>query len=367
MSPLAYFFIVLFLGGFGVHYFIQKKPLLGILYLFTLGLFGIGWLVDIIRAGIQCFASPKDQLQRPAPQPITPAAPFNNSATKSLNWSVWDESIHSDDEQIDRIMRAVDEQPYVLGIAPTGISRIRGVSGTVHTTTETSCSCMDFTMRHRPCKHMYALAIHKGLFDPQPYLMPRTSAEPSAICTLTSADSLAVCQTKFIAIDFETTGLNPKADRIVEIGAVVFENMTVCDSFSTLVHPGMPIPEAATNVNHITNTMVANAPHEKDAIEQLCHFLGPSVLQGTTPLVGHNIARFDGEILKKALERHGISAQLCIIDTLKLAHKAKLEVKNYKLVTLAKTLGVPQNTFHRAKDDAQVCGNILIHLMKHNQ
>ena len=44
--------VCLFFGFLGVHKFMEKKVGMGILYLFTGGLFGIGWIVDIVR----CFA-----------------------------------------------------------------------------------------------------------------------------------------------------------------------------------------------------------------------------------------------------------------------------------------------------------------------
>ena len=43
------FLLCIFLGYFGAHYFYEKKIGLGILYLFTGGLFGIGWFIDCIR------------------------------------------------------------------------------------------------------------------------------------------------------------------------------------------------------------------------------------------------------------------------------------------------------------------------------
>lgn len=41
--------LCIFLGYFGVHYFYIGKTGMGLLYLFTLGLFGIGWVIDIFR------------------------------------------------------------------------------------------------------------------------------------------------------------------------------------------------------------------------------------------------------------------------------------------------------------------------------
>lgn len=42
------FFLCLFLGYFGAHKFYEGKPGVGLLYLFTFGLFGIGWFIDCI-------------------------------------------------------------------------------------------------------------------------------------------------------------------------------------------------------------------------------------------------------------------------------------------------------------------------------
>lgn len=42
------FFLCLFLGMFGAHKFYEGKAGMGLLYLFTLGLFGIGWMIDLI-------------------------------------------------------------------------------------------------------------------------------------------------------------------------------------------------------------------------------------------------------------------------------------------------------------------------------
>lgn len=48
------FLICLFLGILGIHKFYQGKIIIGIIYLFTGGLFGIGWIVDIISIFISC-------------------------------------------------------------------------------------------------------------------------------------------------------------------------------------------------------------------------------------------------------------------------------------------------------------------------
>lgn len=67
------FLVTLFLGWSGVHKFMEKKPFLGILYLFTFGLFGIGWSIDIIKALIALIQyKPKDQTQLEAAPSFQP-------------------------------------------------------------------------------------------------------------------------------------------------------------------------------------------------------------------------------------------------------------------------------------------------------
>lgn len=60
------FVLCLLFGTLGVHKFYQKKTALGILYVFTIGLFGIGWLVDLIRLFID-MVKPEDE-NEPIPE-----------------------------------------------------------------------------------------------------------------------------------------------------------------------------------------------------------------------------------------------------------------------------------------------------------
>lgn len=53
ISPLVEFLITFFTGTFGVHKFMKGQIGMGLLYLFTMGIFGIGWLYDVIVAAIK--------------------------------------------------------------------------------------------------------------------------------------------------------------------------------------------------------------------------------------------------------------------------------------------------------------------------
>ena len=57
----------------------------------------------------------------------------------------------------------------------------------------------------------------------------------------------------FTALDLETTGLNPKTDKIIEIGAVKVENGQIVDRFSTFVNPKEPIPYKIEELTILTS------------------------------------------------------------------------------------------------------------------
>ena len=54
-NGLVALLLCIFVGYFGIHYFYVGKPVLGIVYLFTVGLFGIGWFIDIFRIAFGVF------------------------------------------------------------------------------------------------------------------------------------------------------------------------------------------------------------------------------------------------------------------------------------------------------------------------
>lgn len=168
-------------------------------------------------------------------------------------------------------------------------------------------------------------------------------------------------QKRFIAFDVETTGLSSCSDRIVELGAVVFENGQITSQYSTLVNPGCQIPLAATKVNHITNDMLTSAPSELQVYPTFVNYLGDA-LQGKTIICAHN-ATFDMGFLSETLERLGYNGNIRYVDTLSLSRR-RLTLENYKQNTIADHYGFTNINSHRAGYDAEICGKILWELLK---
>lgn len=166
----------------------------------------------------------------------------------------------------------------------------------------------------------------------------------------------------FIAFDVETTGLDGRKDRIVELSALKFEDGKVVDSFSTLINPGRPIPAEVSKINHIRDKDVQYAPSEKKAMDKFSFWLGEAK-EGEIALVAHN-ASFDISFLESAFVRSGVDATIKYKDTLSMARRKLPDLENHKLGTVAEHFGIEMKNAHRAESDAEVCGKIFIELLK---
>lgn len=169
----------------------------------------------------------------------------------------------------------------------------------------------------------------------------------------------------YIAFDTETTGLSCDNDRIVELGAVLFQEGRKIKQFGTLVNPGISIPPQATAVNHITNEMLKSAPREQQAYSEFYRFF-EGALSGDMVVCAHN-ATFDMNFLSKTLERLGYSGTIKYVDTLSLSRKLVKGLPNYKQPTVASHFGYVNSVEHRAVSDAEICGMIFNSLLQLKQ
>ena len=100
----------------------------------------------------------------------------------------------------------------------------------------------------------------------------------------------------YVVVDIETTGLDPKTDEIIEIGAVQMTDGQAVETFHRLIRPSKKLPEAITDLTGITNEMVKSAPSLDDVLPDFLAFLGDHVM------VAHS---FEGEVFGPAQRLHG--------------------------------------------------------------
>ncbi len=105
------------------------------------------------------------------------------------------------------------------------------------------------------------------------------------------------------AIDTETTGLDPRADRAVAVAVVRVEPGGEAEHRHRLIHPGRPIPAAATAVHGLTDAMVATAPPFHRVAKS------PAALLAGADLVAFN-APFDLAVLAAEFARAGVPFDL---------------------------------------------------------
>jgi DNA polymerase III epsilon subunit family exonuclease len=157
------------------------------------------------------------------------------------------------------------------------------------------------------------------------------------------ADSLA--EITFVAFDTETTGFSPANERIIEIGAVKYRGGRVIESAHWLINPGVPIKNSF--VHNITDEMVAGHPPFADSYKAFVRFVGDSVL------LAHN-ASFDVRFMRAEIERNQLKPlPNPVLDSLALFRKWYPDAPSHKLGMLAKWLGIPVGSEHRAEDDAR--------------
>ena len=153
---------------------------------------------------------------------------------------------------------------------------------------------------------------------------------------------------RFVAIDVETTGLNPNEDRIIEIAAIRVEDGIQTETFSCLVQCDRPLPGTIVALTGITDRqLLENGLPPQEALRNLIRFVGKS------RLMGFHLG-FDVEFLRVACERHEMvfPANPCT-DLLTMARRKVFGVPNYKLATLAGYFNLPQEGLHRARNDCE--------------
>lgn len=149
----------------------------------------------------------------------------------------------------------------------------------------------------------------------------------------------------YIALDLETTGLNPKRDKMIEIGAVRVEDGAETGRFHTMLNPRRELEERITELTGIRGDMLENAPDIVDILEEFLAFCGE------LPLLGHRII-FDYSFVKRAAVNQGLAFEKNGMDTLTLCRRFMPAEERKRLGAACAFYGLAQESAHRALGDA---------------
>ncbi len=299
------FLLCLFLGYFGAHKFYEGKNGLGVLYLCTFGLFGIGWIVNTISILLKIINKDNYANSTALTEKEIPSHKTNNIHNVTL------------EEHKQQLTKYLDINREEFN---KELSEIPKVEFLISNENINRCAASDI---------------------PEIYF--------SNITRATNIDKLF----PFVVVDVETTGLEVNTNDIIEVSAIKYDvGFRAVSCFTSLLKPQAPIPPKATAINHITDDMVADCPMFSQIASSFSKYI-----EGCN-VIGHNL-NFD----LKFLQTYGadFSNSVKYFDTLQLARRTLTkneDVCNYKLETLCDYYNI-YYTAHRSLSDCYATGRLF--------
>ena len=123
----------------------------------------------------------------------------------------------------------------------------------------------------------------------------------SYMCIINMYESVRqVHKMDYTVLDLEMTGLAPKRDKVIEIGAVRVRNGEIADTYGTLVRPGMSIPETVVQLTGITDEMAALGKEENVYKRIVRRGIKSVLLEVFLVSIGHNLYKYHNKQKKVA-------------------------------------------------------------------
>lgn len=169
---------------------------------------------------------------------------------------------------------------------------------------------------------------------------------------------------EYVSLDCETTGLNPKKDEILSIGAVIIKDNKILmrNTFNIFLKPSKDINAESIKIHHIRPIDLENGLDPRDGIYKLLDFIG------SRPLVGYYID-FDYSIISKYTKEYlGIKLPNKTIEVSSIYYKMRKNPSEYqqfidlKFDTILKTLDIPALGKHDALNDAIMTSMMFLKL-----
>lgn len=174
---------------------------------------------------------------------------------------------------------------------------------------------------------------------------------------------------KIVVLDFETTGLSPMKDRVVQFALLDATQLVQVTGkkgkasanvkgLSDYVNPTIPIPADAERIHGISDEKVKDAAVFSEFVDQILEFIEGAVI------VGHNV-EFDYRFLNAELIRAGREPiKNPVICTLRLArNQLRDHTNSFKLESVANVLKIPVSGVHDAAKDAALTAQVLAILL----
>lgn len=162
-----------------------------------------------------------------------------------------------------------------------------------------------------------------------------------------------------VALDTETTGLDPAKSRLIEIGTVALRDGKIDEAaaYRRLIRSPGPVPASATAIHGIDDKTLADAPPFADVSAEIETHLKDVLV------IGHSIG-FDLALLANEFRRAGRSfVEPRTLCTRMLAEVAERNLPGYSLEEVAAWLGIAPQARHSALGDAVTAARIFVALV----
>lgn len=169
----------------------------------------------------------------------------------------------------------------------------------------------------------------------------------------------ALASLPLAVLDLETTGLDVRRDRVVQVAVVLMQGARVLDEpgMAQLVNPGVPVPASSSRIHGIRDADVASAPRFAEVLPRLRDLCASRVI------VGHNVA-FDLAVLRHEAARAGLSwPDPPVLDVGMLTGALEPSIPDLGLETVARMLQVEIAGRHTAPGDAMAAAQVFSRLL----
>lgn len=176
-----------------------------------------------------------------------------------------------------------------------------------------------------------------------------------------------IFSTPVVAIDFETTGLNPEKDHLLSVGYVelLHEEIYLGSAVHQLIHTKKDLPEETVIIHGITDDIMAEGSKVQMVVEQMLEKFKGKIL------LAHHAAIERNFLTQACLNLYGHAPALPMIDTLELARRwferrqMHFSPNELRLYALRERYHLPRYQAHNALVDALATAELFLAMIEH--
>ena len=148
-------------------------------------------------------------------------------------------------------------------------------------------------------------------------------------------------------LDVETTGMNPRTDRIIEIGIIQIRDNQIINEYNSLINPNTRVNHFIEKITGIRDEDLYDKPEFSSQINTISDIINNTIV------VAHN-ASFDYNFLKYEYQRLDQKLSIPFSCSVRISRKLYPQYRRHNLDSLIERFNLNIENRHRALDDAKL-------------